>query len=212
MAKNKEIIAVDYDDCVVPFDIPFRNWMHDEHGIDLLSVKAIEGKFHYDEAYPDSGLTAKEFTELLNQYTLTKSIETPAYEAATEGLTLLVERYDLQIVTARPPTHKAITIESVKLHFPGIFSDVHTAEYSGDHKMTSKVSTYRKIGAFAAIDDADHNVNAAIGAGLVGISIQYPSHNHNGHNLFREAVVASNLTEVPHLLSSLTLGSMRHNN
>ncbi len=193
----KEVLAVDFDDCIVPFDIPFRSWLHEEHGVDLRAVKAVKGKFHYDEAYPKSGISKEQFGKFIDSYTEGFSSEAPPYPGAKEGLEQLSEVYELHIVTARPPQYRDVTEASVEQHIGvGVFEAVHTAEYNGDHKLTSKVSTFKKIGAVAAVDDADHNVNAAIGAGLKGFSIQLPEHSHNGHNLHESAIVIAGLGEI----------------
>ena len=201
---SKEVMAVDFDDCIIPFDTPFRQWALTEHAIVLDKEKAVKGKFHYDEAYPESGLTSSLTGQLIDQYLAEASVETVPYDGVIEDLQMLIDFFDLQIVTARPPEHRDVTVASIERHIgAGVFSAVHTAEYNGDHKLTSKVSTYRRIDAKVAIDDADHNVNAAIEAGLIGISVQYPEHTHNGHNLHEDALVVASLKEI------ITLGTPR---
>ena len=160
---DKEVFAVDYDDCLVPFQDAFKTWLRDTHGHDLCQHTPVLGKFHYDEVFPDSGIAADSFSRFIDQYTEEASIDTAPYEGVHEALVELAELYELHIVTARAPKYRAITEQAAEKYFgSNVFEAVHTAEFTGNHKETSKVSMYRHIGATATVDDADHNINAAV--------------------------------------------------
>ena len=193
----KEVFAVDFDDCVIPFDAPFRAWIQTETGITLHTDDVVPGKFHYDEAYPDCGLLKEDFAQLIDNYITNASADVPPGEGTVEALEQLSEVFELHIVTARPHQHLEVTRQSVYQHFgEHIFNGIHTAEFNGDHSTTSKVTIYKKIGAIATVDDADHNINAAIKAGMIGISLQHPDHHHNGHTLPPTAITVSSLSEI----------------
>lgn len=194
---SKEVLAVDYDDCLVPFQDAFKTWLLGAHGHDLYNHTPVPGKFHYDEAYPDCGIDASSFSSYIEQYTEEASIDTAPYGGVEEALTELAEYYELHVVTARAQKYRNVTERAIEKYFGGdLFQGVHTAEFNGSHKKISKVSMYRYIGATATVDDADHNINAAIEVGMRGFSIQYPDHSHNGHSLHPEAVVVASFDDI----------------
>jgi hypothetical protein len=194
---SKKVFAIDFDDCLVPFDVPFRAWVGKTQGIILADADCVPGKFHYDDAYPNSGLTGDDFGVLIDDYTKTASVDIEPYEMVLESLKILSEFFSLHVVTARPPKHLNVLMGSIDRHFgSGFFDGVHAVGSQDGHKRTTKIDAYNEISAVAAIDDADHNVNAAISVGLTGFSIQYPDHKHNGHSLSPDALVVRSFKEV----------------
>lgn len=194
---RKPVLVLDFDDCLIPTDVPLREWITREKGIDLVSVKRVPGKFMYEEAFPDSGLTATIATSLVDEYIATASINTLPFEKVIETLEELHRHFELHVVTARPDIHHDVTLKSVEKHFkPGLITDVHSVGGSGHTKHTTKEQKYRELHAVATVDDGDHNVNTAIEAGLLAFSLQHPTHEHNGMALHADAIVITDFSEM----------------
>lgn len=192
-----DVFALDKDDCFKPFTIPFLNFVYNETGVLLKPEDGVPGKYHFDEAHPECGITSDEFTTMIDTFILEHSAEVEPFPDAMNAIQALANITDIHLVTARDPKYKDVTLSSIDRHI-GLqyFKDVHVMGSNDSYKKVTKVDTYVAIGASSTADDADHNINAAIDAGLKAFSVQYNGLFHGGHDLDPRAIVVSSLSEI----------------
>jgi hypothetical protein len=81
----------------------------------------------------------------------------------------LQKSYDLVIVTSRDHRTVSLTHESLALHYPDIFSDVHFVPLWGNGEKVTKAKICNEIGASYLIDDSFEHCKLAAEVGISAI-------------------------------------------
>lgn len=168
-------IAVDLDDTLIGFIEPFVNWLnstYEDSEYELHKITSYKIRDVYHEPHVDWEQRLHAFVESQFQH------EHPPLPHAKETLALLGDSYRLIVVTARPETQREYTENWLVQEFPGVFDSVHMrTNFSATHDK-GRVCT--RLGAAVLIDDAVHNIDAAISSGVRGILFgDYPmQHNY----------------------------------
>lgn len=167
MSRKKPVLAVDFDDMVFDFNDIFR---------------AYNAK-HYGRAYEFDSIHTYNLAEILGCaedeknrrvmefYHSREHAEGWAIPGALEALAMLSQVYDLHMVSARPSSVEAVTVEwlhrrGADLHFSGKhFTGAYHPNY-GWGKTIAKADVCLSIGAVALAEDALHHAKDVSLAGV----------------------------------------------
>jgi uncharacterized HAD superfamily protein len=148
---NRETIAVDIDDVLVPHAEKLLDWYNQKYGTNLTLAHN-----HSKDPHPWGTETVEEAIRRVHEYI--HSDEMFKHQSLQESITALKKlknRYDLVIITGRDLIIEQKTKQWLDKHFPGIFNEVHfSALYNLEGKRRSKVEICQKVRAKYLIDDA----------------------------------------------------------
>lgn len=197
MPAKRETFGLDLDDCVSPFDAPFRLWLEEEKGIYL--VDRVEGQFAYSEAYPGQ-ITEREAIDLIKEFTWEASVDMmKPYPGAVEAIEEISTQLDIHVITARPKAERAPTQTLVDKYIGEYVVALHMPNTGDEHSTASKATVCNEIGAIAHVDDSDSNVWKVIegtNGATKGLLLKDEEHVHNGAVVHEDAIIIPDLMTV----------------
>jgi uncharacterized HAD superfamily protein len=165
--KTKPIIAVDADEILAAFIEHFLIYHNEKYQTDVSKDKVftfkLETLFNIDETLVLSRMN--------EYYDNREVLKIEPVEGSIEGINQLLKKgYELQIVTARPPFYKELTVEWVEKHFPDKFQQIHFAfnPYNRNSEKMTKAQICKQIGAKVLLDD---NLVNALDCASNGITV-----------------------------------------
>jgi uncharacterized HAD superfamily protein len=167
---QKKILAVDADDTIFDENTAVRLYMNDHYGFNHTSEDyLVEGPFnnYWERIWNKSPEETNDMYEKFVVSTYKENIK--PIDGALRVLQDLKKIYEIVIVTARDQRGVAMTRESLSLHYPDIFSDVHFVPLWGSNGNATKAKICNEIGASYLIDDSFGHCQLAAEAGLQAI-------------------------------------------
>jgi 5'(3')-deoxyribonucleotidase len=165
MAK-KPVIAVDVDDVLMPLTPHFVKHLNARHG---TSHRAEDNKdFFYDISF---GFTREQVEAELKVFgDSDEHAAVRPIDGAIAALQKLQEKYDIHVITARGNHWRRTTEAWLHRMFPATFEHIHFLyDPSDDTVHVPKSAICKQIGATVMIDDAVHNIEDCVSAGIRGI-------------------------------------------
>jgi 5'(3')-deoxyribonucleotidase len=170
--ENKETIAVDIDDVLVPHVEDLIAWHNREYGTQM-----IIDLYHSRDPKDWGAANIEEAIKRVQRFFTTPDfLEARPIDEASDALQQLSETYNLIVITARDNIIEGVTKSWLDRHFPEIFKESHfTARFNleGGSKAKSAVALSAK--AKYLIDDTLEN---ALDAASVGLEVllfgEYP--------------------------------------
>lgn len=148
----KKVIAVDADEILAAFLEHFLIYHNSRYETNLS--KADVFSFKLEELF---GIPEDEVLSRMNSYYEEGEVlKIEVVPGAIEGVNNLLKKgYELQIITARPPFYKEVTVEWVGKHFPDKFKQIHFAfnPFNKNSEKLTKAQICKQIGAKVLIDD-----------------------------------------------------------
>ncbi len=194
---DKEILALDYDDHIAPFIVPFRQWMLEVHNYDMGEPQ--KPVFSMSEAYgsPAGGT----WDEYIHDFTTNASFERQVPDDdAIETIKELSKIFKLHVITSRPAEHKEVTALSIEKHIGEYIEELHLPTQEGGNPIeTDKGVICKKIDAKALFDDADHNVAKAMNNGVQAVLMKREYHYFNGLHVPKGTLVVRSWNELGEL-------------
>lgn len=181
----KEVIAVDADEILAAFLEHFLIFHNSRYKTNLVKEDVLT--FKLEDLF---GIQEKEVLRRMDEYYEEEhvfGIET--VPGSIEGVSTLLERgYELQIITARPPIYKQITVEWVEKHFPKKFNQIHFAfnPFNKNSERLTKAQICKQIGAKVLIDD---NLVNALDCAANGITVYLMDAPWNKHTDLPENII-----------------------
>jgi len=160
---NKETIAVDIDDVLVPHVRDLLAWHNREYGTDMTP------DLYRSRNPKDWGAeTIKEAIQRVQKFFDTPDfLEAEPIAEAAQALKKLNGRYDLVVVTARDTIIEKATRRWLDTHFPSLFKEIRfTARLSIEKVGGAKSTIALALNAKYLIDDALENALDASAAGI----------------------------------------------
>lgn len=167
---HKKILAVDADDTIFDENTAIRLFMNDKYGFKHTAEDyLVEGPFNnYWERIWDKGPEeTNDIYELFVVSTYKENLK--PIEGALLALQELKKYYELVIVTARDQRGVAMTHESLSLHYPDLFNDVHFVPLWGADGKATKARICSEIGASYLVDDSFEHCQLVTEAGIQAI-------------------------------------------
>lgn len=159
----KEILAVDCDDTLISYSVEYLAFLSERIGrkLDVKNVKTTEWHVH-------AGLPQDEFWTHVHDFMMTETFANlPDITNARDRIYSLRDRYDIQIVTARPDFASKITRDNLEMRFPGLVSKIHHANISkeGTPIRREKLEICREIGAKILVEDNPNEAQTFVANG-----------------------------------------------
>ncbi|MBW4061363.1 hypothetical protein HJC99_02215 [Candidatus Saccharibacteria bacterium] len=191
----KPVIAIDIDEVLAPFN---ERILAHYNRIDGTSIEAHEygGLVDFEDLWHIPRAEAIVRFEEYHRHGHSGRHE--PMDESIAAVSELKQHFELVVITSRQLEFQTVTTEWVKRHYPGIFRDVHLANYwDEDRPRSTKAAICQQSHAQVLIDDDLKYVTEAAEAGLRGILFGDYSWNQAGtlpqgvtrvHN-WREAVI-----------------------
>ncbi len=152
MSTSKKVIAVDADEVLAEFMEHFL--MFHNLRYETQFTKSEITSFRFEEVFK---IEERDVLSRIGEFYEDKVIhEIKPVKGALAGINELLDRgYNLEIITARPPYYKKITIDWVEKHFPKKFKQIHFAfnPFNKNSERLTKAQICKQIGAKVLIDD-----------------------------------------------------------
>ncbi len=174
MKKRK--VAFDCDDVLVKYFEAFLAFCNEAYGESFRPEDFASCR--YEQVW---GITPAQLGDRRRAFNTTPAAQNlEAVEGAQEGVQLLSQFYELEVVTSRARRNKDRTQRMIERLFPGKFADVHccgTGEGAGQ-QFCRKSQMCEIIGAEWLVDDhPDHIEDCS----AHGIRVVVPNHPWNRH-------------------------------
>jgi uncharacterized HAD superfamily protein len=162
---HRTVIAFDFDDVLMPFNMEFVPYHNRLHGTCLMYEDIVS--FNTDHVYQcDIGT----FTERVHAfYRSPEHADAKPDPDTCEAVRALADRYTLDIVTSRPESIRDYTDAWLQSVFPGMFRTLHCTNSFGAAagvKKRSKSEVCREIGASVLIEDLLENAEDVARSGI----------------------------------------------
>ena len=179
---SKPVLVLDCDDVLAQWVKSLYLWYNKTYGT----------SFQYTNytIYPAFreiwGVTQAEAVERVNRFAEEGHlIYLDVVDGAFDALTVLVECYELHVVTARSDFLDQVTREYIERHFQGLITDVHFANHNEAHRR-EKHDICNELNAVAIVDDSPENIlgcaavveNAILFRAPWNINMQLPSNGY----------------------------------
>lgn len=155
--KPKELLALDCDDVLLDFTTGLCVWHNRTYGTECTREQFVS----YNLATIFKCSPEEAGRRLGIYFSSTDQEEIRAVEGAVEGVIALRSKYDLAVVTARPPLVRGITVALLKRCIPHRFEGIYCLGqgYSifPGNTLSTKGAVCRKIGARYLVDDMMHH-------------------------------------------------------
>jgi uncharacterized HAD superfamily protein len=166
----KKIIAVDADDTLFDETNAIRLFINHEYGLQHTEAD-------YLVSAPYSGywerLWQREPEQMRDMYNnfLSSSYKknVKPIKDAFQALRKLKEKYELVVVTSRSNDLVDVTRDSLTMHYPNLFNDVHFVALWGNGQKVTKAKICNEIGASYLIDDYIEHCRLAAEANVQAI-------------------------------------------
>lgn len=169
-AMIKKILAVDADDTLFDENTAVRLFMNDTYGFKHTAEDySVEGPFnnYWERIWNKSPEETNDMYEKFVVSTYKEKLK--PIDGALRILQELKKTYELVIITARDQRGVTMTHDSLALHYPDIFNDVHFVPLWGGNEKATKASICNEIGASCLIDDSFGHCELAAEAGVQAI-------------------------------------------
>ena len=162
---NKPIGAIDCDDTAGEFTVRFLNNVNSEDGTDY----SVEHIIDHDLSKGLGGSMSRDWYPRILEFAEVERESDPIVpkEGAVYAIGRLAVRYELVIITARPPEHRDIVEAFVETYLSDYVSDIITRD--GEHSLFDKGEIIDHINAEFLLDDHFAHVDSAIKRGRKGI-------------------------------------------
>lgn len=168
---SKLIIAVDADDTIFDENTAVRLYMNEHYGFEHTEADyLIDGPFdnYWERIW---NVDPEKMTQMYEEFAhSTYKKELKPIKGAIPVLQKLKEKYDLVIVTSRGQSVVDVTHNSLALHYPDIFNNVHFVPLWGDGEKATKAQICNEIGASYLIDDSFEHCMLAAEVGINAIT------------------------------------------
>jgi len=175
----KKVIAVDADEILAAFLDHFLFFHNTRYKTNLGKNDIFS--FRMEELF---GINEEEVLRRIDEYYAARLIlDIVPVEGAIEGVNALLDKgYELQIVTARPPSYKHLTVEWVERHFPKKFNQIHFAfnPFNKNSERLTKAQVCKQIGAEVLIDDSIVNARDCAENGIT-VYLMHTNWNKDEH-------------------------------
>jgi 5'(3')-deoxyribonucleotidase len=169
---RKQIIAIDIDDVLADSTDALRRVVNERLGVNLkpedYHIQNEDYWNHYVTVWKSHGLEGKITLDDLEPMMVASQSHVFPHNQALKTLQNLKKRYELIIVTSRPPSWRPATEKWLGEHFPNIFGRILFTRESKDSKHTSKGEICANNNVDWLIDD---NVEHAQSAADMGIEV-----------------------------------------
>ena len=168
---NKEIIAIDADEVLADTLPAFVNWVNKTHNKNF-SYEEIKKN---NQNLRSDTKSKEEWFKLVDGFSSSEDyLKISPVKGAIEAISILKEKYELFIITARPETVISETEKFVEEHFPDIFSGIHHTSNLKENKFIEKSEVCKKIGAKIIIDDRYKTAIDCAQKGIKAIVLDMP--------------------------------------
>jgi len=166
LPARKPVLAVDLDECLGGYLPAFIKFSNATFGTRLELDDFTSYMFwQVPKAELEDREAATERVYAFHASEYFDQIE--PFSDARAALGVLLERFELHVVTSRQADIEPQTREWVAAHFPGVFTELHFGNHFGrGGKKTSKPEMCARIGAVALIDDSLDYARQCAEAGL----------------------------------------------
>lgn len=166
----KQIIAVDIDDVLADSTDALRRVVNERLGVSLqpedYHIENEDHWGHYEAVWKKHGLEGWiKLSDIEPMMVVNQSHVLP-HDGALRTLKALNERYELVIVTSRPPGWRAATERWLNEHFPGIFKQILFTRESESSEHTSKGQICAENRVSWLIDDNVEHAQSAVDEGI----------------------------------------------
>jgi uncharacterized HAD superfamily protein len=192
----KQVLAIDYDDCIYPFTIEFTKFLNKKLGVNKTLKDCIV--YELGIVYNIS------VEEVINNIKLFMDTRAAKNALPIPGAKTVVKElskyYDIHIVTARPEKLHIETKSWLDKDFKGLYSNIeYCSFYSIDKKeiRKSKSDVLKEINAKCFIDDNVYNVTECHKAGF--FSLLFGSYAWQS-SVEKDIITASNWAEIRQML------------
>lgn len=153
---KKQVIAVDIDDVLADSTETFRKVSNSISGANLTKKHyQIPGDYskYYERIWAQHGIHEKLTYDAVIQDIYESEIKTPLLAGANFAIQELAKRFDIIIVTARPPELEKLTRAWLNEHLQGSFIEVYFTQSHPETIEKTKGELCRILGAQWLIDD-----------------------------------------------------------
>jgi uncharacterized HAD superfamily protein len=161
--ENRETIAVDIDDVLVPHVKDLITWHNRQYGTQMTLQQ-----YHSKDPKDWGAKTIEEAIKRVQKFFITRDFtEAKPTDEASKALRALSQNYNLIVITSRDNIIEDTTKRWLDQNFPELFQETHfTARFNlgGDSRLKSSVALAAK--AKYLIDDALDNAEEAAKAGI----------------------------------------------
>lgn len=158
---KKKTIAIDFDDVLAEHAqalVDFSNEMYGTH----LTIEDYND--HWSEMWQ---VDTVERERRAKQFQVPENVKSfGPIGGADEALRKLNKKYNLALVTARPPSMLKVSRAWLDVHYPNIDFETHFIALWEDENAPSKAEICKKIGAEYLIDDLPAHCNIAAEGGI----------------------------------------------
>ncbi len=153
----KPILGIDMDDVLLDFMAPLCDFYNRVHGGSMT-----RDQLHVFDPSVNFKCSNEEALKLLfDFYDSPENAACMPVDGALDAITVLKNKYQLIIVTARPKKVADMTHAWVTKYFPGVFSDIiFTGLLGTEEKKKSKGEIAKELGFAGFVDDALHNAQS----------------------------------------------------
>ena len=152
MNSSKKVVAVDADEVLAEFMEHFLMFHNARY--ETRFTKSEITSFRFEEVFK---IEERDVLRRIGEFYEDQVIHNiRPVEGAEEGINSLIDKgYQLEIITARPPYYRQITVDWVEKHFPGKFEQIHFAfnPFNINSERLTKAEICKQIGAEVLIDD-----------------------------------------------------------
>ncbi len=189
---TKQIIAIDIDDVLSDSAEALRQVVNKRLGVNLTPEDyQIHGDYwnHYETVWNRHGLSDRIKLSDIEPMMIVNQSHVLPHRGAFQTLKDLSKRYDLVIVTSRPPSWEPATEQWLNEHFPGIFKTLLFTRKSVGSEHVSKGQICADNSVSWLIDDNVEHAQSAVDRGIdivlfgdYGWHHKVPSHFHRCKN------------------------------
>lgn len=197
----KPLIAVDFDDVLMPFVRELAAY-HNEKYDTALAVDAYL-HFYFEQIW--GGTREEASAKVVEFFQSGRATMSEALPGSEEALQELSELFEFAILTSRPSAYERETLEWANGRFPGRFREIRFANYwDTSRPRLTKIEVCKDLGAVALVDDHGDYVLEAARSGLPAVLFGFYPWNRQleTHTLIRRA---ADWSEVPRALEGLGL-------
>lgn len=151
-------IGIDLDDVLgdfVPAFLEYHNKVYETSFV-------LEDVFSY-RIWEVLGVARDEAMRRVAEYSERHIMEIQPVVSARESVEALSQGYELHVITARPEIFVEKTSQWLEMHFPKMFSGIHSVEYLSTHRTKGDVCD--ELGIYVVIDDFFDNAASCIAPG-----------------------------------------------
>jgi uncharacterized HAD superfamily protein len=157
----KKVIAIDYDDVIVPSAPIIVRSYNEKYGTNVQLKD-----FYYDDPRSWGSSDTSTVNQRVGDYLMSEEYQaTLPFTEAIDALRLLSEQHELHIVTGRTDYLADVTKNMLNKYLPGIFRSVEFTNFFGQNRR-SKAEVCQALDADLLIDDHLHHAQVVADCGI----------------------------------------------